>query len=389
MFPPTLIADEFRVWIGESVEAIVAEDIDGSLVDLEVVSGPDGAFAFGADTLRFTPTEAGTFAIRVRATDDQDLEVLGDITVVSRYRGHPNALIGLGDSVASGHGLDLADYFVPDPCWRAPNSYPRRVFNRLVENGTFAAGVGEFALLACSGYDTDDLWEREVTGGFSDLQPDDGKRSQLDWAVRTNPRFVTVTIGANDTGFVGPGQLFLEDGTTLDDDQIARRMAVIRRDLGTALDTLTQATDATIFVTNYYNPTAEEPQGTPTCRLDCFRISADSVVDAMNGSIRSVAGNYPPDRVVFVDFATPFVGKGAPNGLGPDELRSSGFRIFGDSLLNQVEDVHPYCARGNTFGTSSWINPVDCVHPDEEGTAQLAGIMVRAITDHLATYPDA
>ncbi len=38
-------------------------------------------------------------------------------------------------------------------------------------------------------------------------------------------------------------------------------MAVIRRDLSFVIEELVAKTDATIFVTNYYNPTAENPQG--------------------------------------------------------------------------------------------------------------------------------
>ena len=111
-------------------------------------------------------------------------------------------------------------------------------------------------MLACSGYDVDDLWTRDVGGGFADIAPENGRRSQLDWTVLANPRFVTLTIGANDTGFVGPGQLFLEDGRTLDQPQVDRRIFVIDRDLRQSLTTLTEQTDATVFVTNYYSPVA-------------------------------------------------------------------------------------------------------------------------------------
>jgi len=256
-------------------------------------------------------------------------------------------------------------------------------FNALAADGTLPAGQAEFALLACSGADVDDLFEREVTGGFSDVTPPSGRRSQLDWTIRSNPRFVTMTIGANDTGFVGPDQLFLDDGVTLDRPQVDRRMAVIEADLTFVVAELLAKTDATIFVSNYYNPTAENPQGIPTCRLECFREAADEVVGRMNDVIEDVALSFTPDRVVFVDFETPFIGKGAPNGLGPDGFREGGFGIIGDLLAGQVEDVHPYCARGETVG-ESWINIIDCVHPDIRGTQELAVVMTNAIRSHVA-----
>ena len=246
------------------------------------------------------------------------------------------------------------------------------------------AGQGEFALLACSGADVDDLYEREVTGGFSDVTPPSGTRSQLDWTIVSNPRFVTLTIGANDTGFVGPDQLFLDDGKTLDRPQVDRRMTVIRRDLRFVIEEIVAKTDATVFVTNYYNPTAESPQGIPTCRRECFSVLADQVVREMNDIIEEVARSFPPDRVVFVDFETPFIGKGAPNGLGPDGFREGGFGIIGDLFAGQLKDVHPYCARGDTIG-ESWISSIDCVHPDERGTTELAAILAGAMRTHLAS----
>lgn len=386
MFPPELVGEQLRATIGESVTEVIATDSDGRVSSMELLNDVEGVSIMGNASLRFAPVAAGTFTQEVLVTDSQGLTARGEVRLAARWAGHPQALVALGDSVASGHGLDLADYFVTDPCWRAPNSYPRRVFNQLVQKGVFPEGRGEFALLACSGYDVDDLWEREVTGGFPDARPDDGKRTQLDWAVRANPRFAVVTIGANDTGFVGPAQLFLDDGVTLDRDQVARRLTVIRQDLATVIDTLLESTDATVFVSNYYNPTAENPQGIPTCRLTCFRAAADEVVNGMNDAIEETVRSYSDnagDRVVFVDFSERFIGKGAPNGLGPDNLREDGFSALGNDLAGQVKDVHPYCARGETVG-ASWISPVDCVHPDERGTAELADLMTAAILDFVA-----
>ena len=387
MFPPEILPAPIRATVGESTTQAIATDIDSSIADIRIIDGPDGLFVNG-DELRYIPQTAESQVARVEVTDTQGLSTIGEVTLLGRFSGHPQALIALGDSVPAGHGLDLQDYLGGDPCWRAPNSFPRRVFNMLNDEGVFPPGRGEFALLACSGADVDDLYEREVTGGFSNITPASGTRSQLDWAIVSNPRFVTLTIGANDTGFVGPDQLFLDDGVTLDRPQVDRRMAVIKTDLTFVLDELLAKTDATIFVSNYYNPTSESPQGIPTCRRECFKVKADEVLSRMNDVIEEVAGTYSAERVVFVDFETPFVDRGAPNGLGPDGFREGGFGVIGDLLAGQVEDVHPYCARGETVG-ESWINAVDCVHPDERGTAELADLLADAIRTHLATNPSA
>ena len=388
VWPPELIGDELRASVGSSVSQSVARDIDGTIVEVRVLEGPDDIEVLSDQSVRFSPVDAGRFVARVMVTDSQGLSISGDLVLVARYQAHAQALVAMGDSVPSGHGLDLSDYFGGDSCWRSGDSFPRRAFNQLRDAGVFPADRAEFALLACSGYDVDDLFEREVGGGFPDITPSDGRRTQLDWAVRTNPRFITLTIGANDTGFVGPDRLFLEGGATLDRPQIDRRLSVIRRDLGIVIDRLVDATDATIFVTNYYNPTAESPQGIPSCRTDCFRAAADEVVGGMNRVIAEVTALYSADRVVLVDFETPFIGKGAPNGYGPDGFREGGFGLLGDLFAGQLEDIHPYCARGETVG-ESWISAVDCVHPDERGTTELAQIMVNSITAHLTDYPNA
>ncbi len=382
MFPPEILPAPIRATVGDSTTQAIATDVDSPIAEIRIIDGPEGLTVDGKQ-LRYVPLTAQSEVARVEVTDTQGLSTIGEVVLLGRFRGHPQALVALGDSVPAGHGLDLQDYLGGDPCWRAPNSFPRRAFNLLNAEGVFPADQGEFALLACSGADVDDLYEREVTGGFSNITPASGTRSQLDWTIRSNPRFVTITIGANDTGFVGPDQLFLDDGKTLDRDQVDRRMAVIGTDLRFVIDEIVAKTDATIFVSNYYNPTAENPQGISTCRLACFRTLADEVVGRMNDVIEEVAVTYPTDRVVFVDFETPFIGKGAPNGLGPDGFREGGFGILGDLLAGQVEDVHPYCARGETVG-ASWVNSVDCVHPDERGTAELAAILANAIRGHLA-----
>ncbi len=384
MLAPIVNSDPIRMTVGDSLEIIIATDPDGTVEDVEVIDAPAGVTAQATDRVRFAPPAAGTWVVTVQATDSQGLSTIGEVALTARYDSHPQALIALGDSVASGHGLDLADYLNPDPCWRAPNSYPRRVFNQLDAAGVFPPGAGEFALIACSGHDVDDLWQQDIGGGFRNTAPESGRQPQLEWAVRSNPRFITMTIGANDTGFVGPAQLFLDDGSTLDRDQVGRRMAVIRRDLTTALGRLVAETDATVFVTDYYNPVAERPQGTASCRLECFRQAADEVVGAMNDVIRDVAESYPSDRVVFVDIASAFVGKGAPNGIGLDSSREDGFGILGDLIgAGQIADVHPYCARGETVG-ASWINALDCVHPDERGTQEMADLVTAAILEYVS-----
>lgn len=397
---PVISAEVIRVTVGVPSNHSIVTDPDGFITELRIIDGPRGVSPSGADSVRINLADAGNFQLTVRAQDSQGLATTGTLTIQARYRRRGEALVAMGDSVASGHGLELVDYLELDPCWRAPNAYPVRVFERLRDLGILGGGdphQAEFALVACSGHDVDDLFERPVTGGFASVATSsavapstgvsgaEGEKAtftQLEWVIRSNPRFVTLTVGANDTGFVGPRRLFLDDGKTLDRPQVSRRMAVIREDLFTVLNRLVEQTDSTIFVTNYYNPTSRRPQGFSTCRLDCFLVAANEVVEAMNQQIADVVSELATERVVLVDVANSFVGKEAPNGIGPDSLREVGFGELGALLAGQVEGVHPYCTRGESNSTS-WINPIDCVHPNDAGTEILAHLMTTAIISHL------
>lgn len=366
---------------GVATSTISARDSDGRIVSTWWSDLPEAATATGG-VLTWRPTEAGTWTATVNVVDDRGATVSRPATLLARYPVHRHALIGMGDSVPSGHGLQETDYLGRDECWRdGGEAYPRQVLDALVDVGLFDGDAAELGLVACSGHDPDDLFETPVTGGLAGTAPDgQDELTQLEWAVRANARIVTVTIGANDTGFVGPEKLLLPDNT-LDREDVARRMRIVEADLTTILDRLVDATDSIVFVTTYYNPTAPNPQGVDGCREECFAEKAEEVVRALNDVITDVGSDYG-DRVVVVDLFDLFDGHGAPNGIGPDGLREGGFGFLGDLIGGLVSDVHPYCARGDTIG-DSWINSIDCVHPDARGTTEIALAVTAAVLDRL------
>lgn len=392
--PPTTVAESpeppanvapvasprtFTAEVGETMSLdITAFDSDGQVEGITWTGLPPGVVEHRGGDRSWTPTDAGTWIGTYEVTDDDGAVTAAEVAFVARYEAHSDALVAMGDSVASGHGLQETDYFGRDDCWRdAGEAYPQRVLEALVAAGELSAESAELALVACSGHDTDDVFETPVTGGLEGTAPEGvDQMTQLEWAVRANPGIATITIGANDTGFVGPAKLLLDDGT-LDRPDIARRMDVIRSDLRIVLERLVSATDADIYVTNYYNPTAIDPQGVDGCRRECFAENAAEVVGLMNSTIAEVVAEFG-DRVSLVDIHTPFIGHGAPNGLGPDVLRSGGFGPLGDLVGGLVGEVHPYCADGDTKD-DSWVNSIDCVHPDGKGTQVIADTVVATI----------
>ncbi|MFT7648391.1 MAG: lysophospholipase L1-like esterase [Candidatus Poriferisodalaceae bacterium] len=215
------------------------------------------------------------------------------IIVEVRAPAHPTMMLALGDSVASGHGLDRSDFLGLGSCWRASDlAYGRRVFRELDPSR-----ISEFALVACSGSTVTGLATNQVSGGPRHIGQ---SMTQVEWALQTNPGLITITIGANDLRFDKP-QEFFEDGR-FQADVAAARVDAMERQLGEVLTTLVEGTDATILVTTLHNPTSPNPHGVSGCRGSCFLDVTNSVVDdiadavrAASGAIRtSTAGSTPP-----------------------------------------------------------------------------------------------
>ena len=333
---------------------------------------PDGN---GGWTLTWTPETTGTRVASLELRDDRGGRRLADVTLRATNPASEGTLIGLGDSVASGHGLQKRDYLGRDDCWRSGDeAYPRLVYDDLVAAGVLDAGG--YSLVACSGATLEDLDEELVGGGppgFGD------RRTQVDWVVAANPEIVTLTAGANTLGFVHPERL-LDADLEVDQAELTERLDRVTAGLDDVLGRLVDETDSVVAVTNYYNPVAGDPQGVDGCRGDCFRARADEVVAAFNVVIAEVASRFPADRVIVVDIAEPFVGHGAPNGLGPDRVRAGAVGWISSLIGTPLDGVHPYCARGHD-DDGSWVNYVDCVHPDGRGHREIADSVVAAVLD--------
>jgi lysophospholipase L1-like esterase len=322
--------------------------------------------------LTWTPTTTGTSVVPLVLRDDRGATRRVDVTVRATNPYRDGTLIGMGDSVASGHGLQKRDYLGGDDCWRSGDeAYPRLVFDALVHAGSL--DPGGYNLVACSGATLGDLLEEPVTGGPSGM---DGRRSQVEWVVAANPEVVTLTAGANTLGFVHPEQIF-DDALEIDTDELERRLQRVETGLAGVLGRLVDHTDSTVYVTNYYNPVAATPQGVAGCRNECFQRRVDEVLASFNATIEAVAARFPAGRVVLVDIAGPFVGHGAPNGLGPDGLRSGTVGWLRGLIGDPVGGVHPYCAQGHG-DAGSWVNYVDCVHPDGRGHREIADAVLAA-----------
>ena len=368
-----------RAEVGQPVTvSSTVRDADPSSVEVAWVGLPPGGEDLGTSA-RWTPDDAGRRAVAVTATDPRGRTTAAYVVVESRYPPRPHAVVGVGDSVASGHGLQRRDYLGRDDCWRAEDeAYPRRVFDDVRQaDGAAAPSGAAFALVACSGARASELLDEPVGGGIDGTSPEGSDLSQVEWAVRANPGVVTVTVGANDLGFSHPERLLTDDGH-LDLGKVRERLEGLEEDLTRVLERLVGATDAQVVVTTYHDPTADDPQGVDGCEGACFAAAARDAVGRLNRTIGDVAGRFPDDRVRLADPSGAFEGHGAPNGIGPDGLREIGFGSVGDLLGLSTDGVHPYCARGDSGG-GSWISSVDCVHPNAAGAAAYAAAVLAAL----------
>ncbi len=364
---PAIVRTEVGVTVATGI--ITSSPANNPITSVQINDGPPGLVDPGS----FSPSEPGSWNATLIVTDSFDRETRRRVNFLSRYPARPNAVLAIGDSIASGHGLELTDYLGGDDCFRSNKGYPKLVVDRLVAQGRLPADT-ELGLVACSGFDSEDLTTKLVEGGIAGTEPDDGtRRTQVDWVVRANPALVFLSVGINDLGFEDPARFIA--GDKLNSDLVEPRLGQLTSRLSAIVTELLGATDALVVVTGYYNPTAERPQGVPGCETTCFFAVSEEAVRRLNGAI--VAALPASDRIAYVDLAQTFAGHGAPNGIGPDDARA-GSGLIGDLLGGYFEDIQPYCAKGDG-GPDPWVNAIDCVHPTEEGARAIADAVIGSL----------
>ncbi|MEM9034748.1 MAG: GDSL-type esterase/lipase family protein [Actinomycetota bacterium] len=340
-------------------------------VDARVLDLPAGATLIdGRLVWDTTDADVGAHTVRTVRIDERGSWRIEETELTVRHPRRDDVYLSLGDSIASGHGLDRWDYLGQDDCWRAEGAaYARHVADGLAERGV---DVDRY-IVACSGAYLSDLSE-EVLGGGPEGVVSDDRATQLDWAIRTNPGLITLTIGANDLGFIDPSA-FIDDGG-LDRAALQERIDAVEAGLIDIVDRLVDATDSTIVVTDYHDPSAENPHGVDGCSEACFAAATEEAVGLLSSAVERVADRHP-GRVLHADAATPFDGHGAGNGRGPDVSRL-GRGPLSRFLPAPVQGVSSYCAKGD-HSNDTWVNAIDCVHPNGEGQEAYADAVLAAL----------
>lgn len=334
-------------------------------------SSPVGAWTSRSGIVLWRPQPVDLGRHRLVATLDGGTRTM-EITIDVQQPRHRGMVLAMGDSIASGQGLEALDYFGTDACHRDEErngSWARRVYDELAVDGR----ASSFEMVACGGARTFDLWSRPVDGGPADVSR--GELTQLQWATATNPDLILMTIGANDLAFDNP-QAFFSAGV-FDVALADSRVASMEAGLDRVLRTLVEQTSARIVVTTVHNPTSLTPHGVDGCTGSCFYDVTAYVVDSLRTAIQRSAAAHP-GRVVSVDVSDALAGHGAPNGRGPDVFRA-GSGWLSSRLPVPTTGVHPYCQKGHA-DHDTWINAADCVHPNGEGHAAYAERVGAALT---------
>jgi len=351
--PPRVhVAPNVRVIVGETAAVPIAVEGSDDTPTVQVERPVD--VTVRADALEFRATAPGTRTATITVTGPGGTTT-ARVNVRARHVPHPDLVVGAGDSIASGHGLERRDYLGQDACWRDfDDAYPRVVADAL---------DATVAIVACSGARATSLATAPVPSErIGALISDPQDRSQLDWIAAANPGVVVMTAGANDLGFTEPADLF--DGDALHHDTLDQRLDRINTAVSDAVTRILDETDARVVITGYHNPTAIEPVGIDGCAGRCFRANVDTVMSRLHATLREAVRSSDDGRVTFADPGPLFIGHEASTGLPLGGLRAT----------------TPYCAAsGLPWDGDPWVNQVDCVHPNATGARAYADAVVRAL----------
>ena len=291
----------------------------------------------------------------------------------------PVTYVSIGDSVASGHGLDTSpepkpgeQTYVPGVgCQRSPgDSYPNLVAEALDDR--FSRVRHE--QLACTGHTTGDVLALQLPRAEQALR-----------AEATGQAVVTLTAGANNYNFWDPrSYLSVFDPSPATFDQWRQAIeAGVRTDVAAILDRLGRdRAERVLLVTEYFNPfnsAALVFDLSPACRqaVDCARRLAATIA-GLNQALRSAVADYDGRRQArwataayvagvadaFEDHGapSPFCGTAAPDALA-SWIQSPRVAALVSSLVGQLR-VGP----GN-----------DCFHPNATGHREIGRLVVAGL----------
>lgn len=266
----------------------------------------------------------------------------------------PIEYFAVGDSVASGRGLDDDE----TACRQSRLAYPWLVVEQLQE--TFL--VQQFDLLACSGTTTATL-DQQVSEVLSRLS--------------VHPTLLTMTVGANDFGW-SDVFAFAPRLCTQSDEAfrtwVGGTAQAVEENLVGQLSRVLAYPQVEVILTDYYNPTnasgAFWERVHPRCLLVDVYDRSEQVVHALNAAIRQAWQRVgSPGFVQVATVHAAFHGHEAPRpwcGTSPPEIEGTWIQYPTDPNSNSTQ-----------VGG-------DCFHPNRAGAEQYAAAVTALVPPDLA-----
>jgi lysophospholipase L1-like esterase len=266
----------------------------------------------------------------------------------------PIEYFAVGDSVASGRGLDDDE----TACRQSRLAYPWLVVEQLQE--TFL--VQQFDLLACSGTTTATL-DQQVSEVLSRLS--------------VHPTLLTMTVGANDFGwsdvFAFAPRLCTQSDETFR-TWVGGTAQAVEENLVGQLSRVLAYPQVEVILTDYYNPTnasgAFWERVHPRCLLVDVYDRSEQVVHALNAAIRQAWQRVgSPGFVQVATVHAAFHGHEAPRpwcGTSPPEIEGTWIQYPTDPNSNSTQ-----------VGG-------DCFHPNRASAEQYAAAVTALVPPDLA-----
>jgi lysophospholipase L1-like esterase len=329
-----------------------------------------------------------TTPVRIAGAVDTDAPARGGTT--ERQSGQAATTIhyfALGDSVASGHGLndDTKDGGSPTGCRLSTLSYPYKVRDELLKR---YAQV-DFNHLACSG-----ATALARIGADPNEDPHKWFRTQVEDVLRildaptyprTEPTLVSISISMNDLPWTDLGELFVRLNQPKDTfmNWANQRTTTVARLVKYDVDRLLRRPNVTVVLTEYHNPI------NPGSHLFSFKLDdqpllkcpdmpcaqrADYAVTQLNAALtREVVQrvNRPGRLAITTGLYQAFRGHESPIGecgTANPPLAQTWVQYPSDPASNSLPTI-PRALR-ELSGVDVWRG--DCFHPNEKGAAVYA-----------------
>ena len=289
----------------------------------------------------------------------------------------------LGDSVASGHGLQDDK----QACRRSIDAYPHKVADAIRKRGVTVNFPNEH-FLACSGATVS-----QPASSVLALNSNKWFHNQVENALKQidgfpldRPVLVSITVGANDFGWADQKKLIehlYDENSNVYDKWVAQSAAKLRKLIKPELKRLLAKPNVAVILTEYYNPFNASSilfrlgPGDRCGFFDCYD-RTERGIDGLNTALSGAWADLGYSKRIQISYLRgTFRGHESPResdatvrscGQSSPEIADTWIQYIDDPTSNSNPTLHP--AVRYLTGGNDWRG--DCFHPNNAGAEQFA-----------------